>query len=60
MTPTQKPRIKRDYSITKLRFMWFCTGQGSLGIADTPNGAYNSWLRSMRVLGRMPYPNFWS
>ncbi len=60
MTPTQKPRIKRDYSLIMRRMMWFCRGSGTLGFCDTPTGAYSAWLRNMRVYGRMPYPNFWS
>jgi hypothetical protein len=60
MTPTQKPRIKRDYSLIMGRMMWFCRGSGCIGYCDTPKAAYNYWVARMRLSGKAPYPNFWS
>ena len=38
-----KPRITRDHSITCKRTMWFCRGNGSLGLGDNPKQAFWDW-----------------
>lgn len=45
-----KPRIKRRNSITLGRWVWECSGSGSMGIADDPRHAYAQWntLRFIR------------
>ena len=54
-TPT-KPRLRRDYSQTLHRVVWFCRGQGVLGYADSPRNAYNDWKVHMYLRGLIPYP----
>lgn len=55
MTATQKPRLRRDYSQTLHRVVWFCRGSGVLGYADSPRNAYIDWRTHMRLRGLMPY-----
>jgi hypothetical protein len=38
-----KPRIRREMSYTMHCPMWFCRGQGRLGMGDTPSQAYFLW-----------------
>lgn len=56
MTTTPKPRLRRDYSQTLRRVVWFARGSGVLGYADSPRNAYRDWVDHMRLRGLMPYP----
>ena len=56
MTTTHKPRLRRDYSQTMRRTVWFCWGAGVLGYADSPRNAYNDWKVHMYLRGLIPYP----
>ena len=48
MTREDKPHIRRDWSILCKRPMWFCRGQGALGIADTAKDAWLLWRYKLR------------
>lgn len=57
MTTTNRPRLRRDYSLTMRRVVWFCRGSGVLGYADSPRNAYRDWVGRMHLHGLMPYPS---
>ena len=40
----KKPRLSREWSLTRRRLMWVCRGSGARGMADKPRDAYFDWL----------------
>ena len=54
-TPTQKPRIKRDYSQLLDCYVFVCTGIGQVGFGGTMYHAYSDWLARILEAGKIQH-----